>query len=66
MYKLDKTAFKKGKLEDLEKDKVFGPEVSLGERLQQSWFLTCAAYGIDPLNPPKMIKELTGVRKHER
>jgi hypothetical protein len=39
--------------------------VSLGERLNQAWYLTAMAYGIDPANPPKMNKRLTAIRKKE-
>jgi hypothetical protein len=65
MYKLDKTISSIKTHKDLEKDKVFAPNVSLGERLHQAWYLTAMAYGIDPQNPPRMKKELTAIRKKE-
>lgn len=66
MYKLDKTVFTKQTHEEAERSKVFAEDVPLGERIKQAWYLTCMAYGIDPENPPKMVKELTGMRKHSQ
>ncbi|MEO5944069.1 MAG: hypothetical protein ABIP30_16020 [Ferruginibacter sp.] len=64
MYKLDKTVSKITTNEDAENDKKFSDDTSSSERLQQSWWLTCMAYGIDPENPPKMEKRLTYKGKH--
>ena len=36
------------------------------ERWRAGWWLTCKAYNIDPENPPRMEKILTGKRKHAR
>jgi predicted metal-binding protein len=66
MYKLDKTVSIIQTNEEAERKKVFTADISLQERLRQSWYLTCMAYGIDPRNPPRMIKELTGMRKHSQ
>jgi len=66
MYKLDKRISKAHTHAEAEKSKVFGPDVPLRERLKQAWYLTCMAYGIDPENPPGMVKELTGMRKHSQ
>lgn len=49
---------------DAESDKKFAKDVPLDERLRQAWYLTCMAYGIDPLDPPKMDKTVFSVRKH--
>lgn len=49
---------------DAEQDKKFNPQTTFMERLNQAWWLTCLAYGIDPKNPPKMKKELTYAGKH--
>lgn len=46
-----------------EKDKLFLKTDPLSERLCQAWYLTAMAYGIDPLNPPKMQKVLVSIRK---
>ncbi len=64
MYKLDKTVSKIQTHAETERSKVFAKDVPLRERLKQAWYLTCMAYGIDPENPPKMVKEITGMRKH--
>ncbi len=66
MYKLDKTIFTAQTHAEAERNKIFSADVPLSERIKQSWYLTCMAYGIDPENPPKMVKELTGMRKHSQ
>lgn len=66
MYKLDKTKFTMHTHAEAERNKVFTADVPLGERLRQAWYLTCMAYGIDAENPPKMVKEMTGMRKHSQ
>jgi hypothetical protein len=66
MYKLDKTVSAMQTHEEAERKKVFDADVSLAERLRQAWYLTCKAFGIDPQNPPKMVKEITGMRKHSQ
>ena len=66
MYKLDKTLSKIQTHAETERSKVFAKDVPLGERIKQAWYLTCMAYGIDPENPPRMIKEITGMRKHSQ
>jgi predicted metal-binding protein len=64
MYKLDKTISKAQTFEQAEKEKLFSKDTPLDERLYQSWYLTCMAYGIDPKNPPKMDKKFYTTRKH--
>ncbi|MEJ7627227.1 MAG: hypothetical protein WKF35_10210 [Ferruginibacter sp.] len=64
MYRLDKNISKAQTFAEAENDTLFPKETSLSERLSQAWFLTCAAYGIDPTNPPKMEKVFMGMRKH--
>jgi hypothetical protein len=64
MYKMDKSIGKGKTFAEAEKDKIFPKETTPAERLQQSWYLTCMAYGIDPLNPPKMDKTISSSRKH--
>ena len=66
MYKLDKTILTAQTHAEAERRKVFDADVPLGERIKQAWYLTCMAHGIDPENPPKMVKEITGMRKHSR
>jgi hypothetical protein len=65
MYKLDKTVARMTTHKELEESKKFAPDVPLGERLKQAWYLTAMAYGIDPVNPPKMNKQLVAIRKKE-
>jgi hypothetical protein len=64
MYMLDKTIHKAQTAKEAEKDNVFNTSVSLGKRLEEAWVLTAHAYGIDPLNPPKMEKHIFSTRKH--
>ena len=64
MYKMNKSYSKVQTLADAEKDKLFLPTDSLSERLRQGWYLSAMAYGIDPVNPPKMEKHLVSLRKH--
>lgn len=64
MYKLDKSISAVKTHAEAESDKKFAGDISLSERLRQAWYLTCMAYGIDPLNPPKMDKTVFSVRKH--
>ena len=66
MYKLDKTIVKAGTFDEAEKNNLFDKTTPIGERLEQAWYLTCMAYGIDYKNPPKMEKNLYSTRKHER
>jgi len=40
-------------------DRVEAPDdASMNARMQAMWGLTCEAYGIDPLNPPPMRKDI--------
>ena len=64
MYKMNRSYSKVQTLADAEKDKLFLPADSLSERLRQGWYLSAMAYGIDPVNPPKMEKHLVSLRKH--
>jgi hypothetical protein len=66
MYKLDKTVFKAQTFAEAERSNVFEKNVSLGERLNQGWYLSAMAHGVDPYNPPKMIKRLVSIRKHTK
>lgn len=63
MYKMDRSYSKVQTLAQGEKDKMFLKTDSLSERLNQAWYLTAMAYGINPENPPKMEKRLTNIRK---
>jgi hypothetical protein len=66
MYKLDKTVFKAQTFAEAERSNVFEKTVSLEERLNQGWYLSAMAHGVDPYNPPKMIKQLVSIRKHTK
>lgn len=63
MYKMDKTIGRLTSQNELEKDKLFPPETTYGQRLAEAWYLTCMAYGIDYKNPPKMDKTFGSSRK---
>ena len=64
MYKMDKTVGKAMTHKETEKEKLFPPETTVKERLNEAWYLTRQAYGIDPENPPKMDKTVGSSRKH--
>jgi hypothetical protein len=64
MYKMDKNFMRAQTHTGAEKDKIFSKEVSIGDRLRESWWITCLAFGIDPAHPPKMDKYFFSVRKH--
>ena len=64
MYKMDESFSKGMTFKEAEQQKLFSKETSVSERLKQGWYLTCMAYGIDPLNPPKMDKSFCTSRKH--
>ena len=64
MYKIDKTVGKRMSFKEAEEQKLFSKDTTVSERLKQAWYLTCTAFGIDPLNPPKMDKSIGSSRKH--
>jgi hypothetical protein len=64
MYKLDKNKVKLQTFKQSKNDCLFPVSTSYGERLNEAWFLTAMAYGIDPINPPKMDKKFMGTRTH--
>lgn len=66
MYRLDKTVFKAQTFAEAEMSNVFEKTVSLSERLNQGWYLSSMAHGIDPYNPPKIEKRLVSIRKHKK
>ncbi len=66
MYRLDKTYFKSQTFAEAEKSKLFPKADSLSERLNQAWYLTAIIFGIDPLKPPGMKKDVVTVRKHKK
>ena len=61
---MDKTVGKAMTHAEAEKEKLFSPETTKKQRLNEAWHLTCMAYGIDPENPPKMDKTVGSSRKH--
>ena len=65
MYKLDKTVFKAQTFAEAERSNVFEETVPLSERLNLGWYISAMSHGIDPYNPPKMVKKFVGSRKHE-
>jgi hypothetical protein len=66
MYRLDKSYSKVKTFTEAEKDKIFPSSVSYKERLNQAWYLTAMAFGIDPEAPPKMQKQVATLRKLEK
>ena len=63
---MDKTYTRTMSFAEAEKENLFLNTDSLSERLNQGWYLTAMAYGIDPYSPPKMEKKLTSIRKHNK
>ena len=61
---MDKSVGKGMSFREAENQKLFPKTTTTNERLNQAWFLTCKAFGIDPLNPPKMDKSFGNSRKH--
>jgi hypothetical protein len=66
MYRLDKTYSKAQTFAEAEKENLFAASVSYTERLNQAWYLTATAFGINPIQPPKMEKHISGCRKHAK
>ena len=66
MFKMDKTFGKAMSHEEAEKEKLFPPETLLKQRLDEAWYLTCKAYGLDPNDPPKFDKSVGSSRKHNK
>ncbi len=66
MYKLDKTAMKMQSFKEADMANIFLPSETLMERLNQGWYLSAMAHGIDPYNPPKIQKHLFSFRKHKK
>ena len=64
MYKMDKTVGRAMTHKEAEKEKLFPPESTAKERLDQAWYLTYQAYDIDPENHPKIDKTVGSSRKH--
>ena len=64
MYKMDKTVGRAMTHKEAEKEKLFPPETTAKQRLNEAWYLTCLAFGIDPENPPKTDKTVGSSRKH--
>ena len=66
MYRLDKTVFKAQTFSDAEKENLFKESVCLMERLNQGWYLSAMAHGLDPYDPPRMIRKFISSRKHKK
>jgi len=64
MYRLDRTAFKIQTFAEADNTKDYWLKKTPEERLRASWFLTCAAYGIDYNNPPCLDKLHFSMRKN--
>ena len=61
----DRTRFVAGKHEDVRKaQQKMMLELSVSERLQAMWQLSCQVYGIDPHNPPPFDRTAFSMRKH--
>ncbi|MBP6430536.1 MAG: hypothetical protein KA319_02130 [Ferruginibacter sp.] len=66
MYRLNKTVMKMQSFKEADMSNVFLPDEPLGERLNQGWYLSAMAHGINPYNPPKMQKHIINIRKHKK
>ncbi|MGB4938322.1 MAG: hypothetical protein WBO30_15005 [Ferruginibacter sp.] len=65
MYKLEKNVFKAQTFIEAERQNIFPLSVSLAERLNQGWYLSAMAFGLDAYNPPRMIKKFVSSGKHD-
>lgn len=61
--KLDKTVFKAQSFEEAAKSKMFGKDVSLGERLKLAFHLTCTIHGIKDGDSLKLDRTVFSARK---
>jgi hypothetical protein len=64
MFRLDKTAFKVQTFKEADNDRAYWLSKTPAERLQAAWYLTCAAYGLDPNKKHRMDKTVYSVKKH--
>ena len=62
-FKLDKTVFKAQSFEEADKGKLFDKNVSLAERLQMAFHLTCRIYGIKDGDSLKLDRTVFSARK---
>ncbi len=64
MYRLDKTAFKIQSFAEADNTRAYWLNKTPEERWKAAWFLTCAAYGIDYNNPPRLDRNHFSMRKN--
>jgi hypothetical protein len=65
MFKLDRTAFKIQKYDEVPvNNRTFWLSRTPKERLDAACYLTNQAYGIDPEHPPKLDRTVFAMRKH--
>lgn len=62
--RLDRTDFKINTPESADNNRDYWLSKTPEERFAAAWHLTCCAYGIDYLNPPRMDKTFFVIRKH--
>ncbi len=64
MYRLDRSAFKIQTFQEADNSTAYWLKKTIEERWKAAWFLTCAAYGIDYKNQPRMDRQLFSMRKN--
>lgn len=62
--KLDRTAFRMGKHEELSNDFKYWQSKSLAERLRAAHYLNSVAFQFDIENPPRLERTIFSMRKH--
>lgn len=62
-FRLDRTAYKMGKMEDMPKDSQFWQTKTAAERLKAAWYLISVAYNFDINNPPRLDRTVFDMGK---
>lgn len=63
MYRLDRTKFQMGKVEDQAQVQTdWWKQQTAEERLAAAWYLICVAWQLDYNNPPRMDKSVFSMR----
>ncbi|MFI5222052.1 MAG: hypothetical protein ACHQK8_06990 [Bacteroidia bacterium] len=66
MHKLDRTAFKIQTFEEADDEGAYWNSLTVSERLEVAWELTCITYRINPENPPKFDRNFFEIVKQKQ
>ena len=64
MFSLDRSVFKIQTFQEADNTVNYWLKETPLERWRAAWFITCAAYGIDCKNPPRLDRQHFSVRKN--